>query len=77
MILPAAFINAFLFFALAGIHFYWAAGGEWGGDVAVPSTKSGTKLAQNSTGSYFNILRACIREAFNNKLVKENPLLIF
>lgn len=44
MILPAAFISAFLFFALAGIHFYWAAGGEWGGDVAVPSTKSGTKL---------------------------------
>ncbi len=44
MILSAAFLNAFLFFALAGIHFYWAAGGEWGGDVAVPSTKSGTKL---------------------------------
>ena len=38
-------------------------------------TKSGIKLAQNSANSYFNIFRACIREAFNNKLIRDNPLL--
>lgn len=37
--------------------------------------KSGSRLAQNSCNSYFNIFRASVREAFHTKLIKENPLL--
>lgn len=36
-------------------------------------TKSGTQLSNNSKLSYLMKLRACIREAFNNKLIDDNP----
>ena len=37
-------INALIFFALAVLHFYWAAGGKWGSKAAVPSTVSGVSI---------------------------------
>ena len=36
-------------------------------------TKSGIQLSNNSKLSYLMKLRACIREAFNNKLIDDNP----
>lgn len=36
-------------------------------------TKSGNQLSNNSKLSYLMKLRACIREAFNNKLIDDNP----
>ena len=33
------------------------------------------KLSQNTSLSYFNKVRASLREAYNNKLIKENPTL--
>jgi len=36
-------------------------------------TKSGVQLSNNSKLSYLMKLRACIREAFNNKLIDDNP----
>ena len=34
-----------------------------------------TKLNQNSILSYFNKVRAALREAYNNRMIKENPAL--
>jgi integrase len=36
------------------------------------STK--TRLSQNSASSYFNIFKTAIKEAYNSKLIKNNPL---
>ncbi|MBN8572011.1 MAG: site-specific integrase, partial [Ignavibacteria bacterium] len=36
-------------------------------------TKSNSMLSENSKASYFLKFRACIREAFNNKLIDDNP----
>lgn len=38
-----AVVNAFIFFSLGALHFYWAAGGSWALDAAVPTTLSGQK----------------------------------
>lgn len=36
-------------------------------------TKSETTLSQNSASSYFNKVKACLREAYNNKMIVDNP----
>ena len=36
-------------------------------------TKSETTLKKNSSSSYFNKVKACMREAYNNKLIIDNP----
>lgn len=36
-------------------------------------TPGGTKLSQNSALSYFNKVKACLRQAFEEKLIRENP----
>lgn len=36
-------------------------------------TKSDTALSQNAASSYFNKVKACLREAFNERLINENP----
>lgn len=38
-----------------------------------PLTKSETTLKKNSSSSYFNKVKACMREAYNNKLITDNP----
>ena len=43
-----AWINAFVFFVLALIHFYWATGGKWGIEKAVPATTTGEKVFKPS-----------------------------
>lgn len=35
-----------IFFTLALLHFYWAAGGRWGFDIALPKDNEGNKLMQ-------------------------------
>ncbi|HEX2786623.1 MAG TPA: site-specific integrase [Ignavibacteria bacterium] len=37
-------------------------------------TKSNTDLSDNSKHSYFNKFKACVRQGFEEKLIKENPL---
>jgi hypothetical protein len=48
LILVSAIINFTILITLAGIHFYWAMGGTWGGEVAVPLNPQGKKLFQPS-----------------------------
>jgi hypothetical protein len=35
---------ATIFFLLSAIHFYWAIGGKWGMDIAVPTNSTGKKI---------------------------------
>lgn len=37
-------------------------------------TKSDTNLSQNSKASYFNKLRACINQAYDEKIIQDNPI---
>lgn len=39
-----AIVNSSLLLAISLLHFYWAIGGRWGADAAVPSTTTGKKL---------------------------------
>ncbi|WP_283641652.1 DUF3995 domain-containing protein [Mesonia mobilis] len=38
-----------IFFTLSIIHFYWALGGQWGFESALPSNEQGIKILQPST----------------------------
>jgi hypothetical protein len=51
MLLVLGTLNAFIFFALALLHFYWAAGGRWGVKAAVPSLVSGDSIFSPSTSA--------------------------
>ncbi|MCW5261107.1 DUF3995 domain-containing protein [Verminephrobacter eiseniae] len=46
MKLTAGFIAGATLVPLALIHFYWAFGGAWGKDSAIPSDRKGVKLFQ-------------------------------
>ncbi len=37
-------------------------------------TKSGKNLSTNSASSYFNKLRSCINQAYNDELIQKNPI---
>jgi hypothetical protein len=37
MAVTLSVINAFVFFLISSIHFYWALGGKWGATYAIPS----------------------------------------
>ena len=45
MIIPT-FLNSLIFLSLALLHIYWAAGGKWGREAAVPESKNGKKIFQ-------------------------------
>lgn len=36
--------NTFIFLAISGIHFFWAFGGHWGADAAIPTNKEGKRM---------------------------------
>ena len=38
------------------------------------TTKSGTKLAKNTTSSYFNKVRAALNQAYRDGIVRDNPV---
>lgn len=37
-------LNALILLAIAGIHFFWAFGGRWGADAAIPTSQDGKKM---------------------------------
>lgn len=37
-------INAMILITLSGLHFFWATGGTWGFDNALPTTKEGNRI---------------------------------
>lgn len=39
-----AFILFLIFLFLASMHIYWALGGRWGGDAAIPAKEDSTKV---------------------------------
>lgn len=52
-------INAFILFIISGIHFYWAFGGHWGADAAIPTNKQG-KLMLNSSGNFPSVFATLV-----------------
>jgi len=39
-------LNSLIFLSLAILHIYWASGGKWGREVAIPENKNGKKIFQ-------------------------------
>lgn len=37
-------LNALILLAISGIHFFWAFGGRWGADAAIPTSQDGKKM---------------------------------
>jgi hypothetical protein len=37
-------INTLILLAISGIHFFWAFGGRWGADAAIPTSQDGKKV---------------------------------
>ena len=37
-------INIFILITISGIHFFWAFGGTWGADGAIPTNREGKKM---------------------------------
>ncbi len=46
MIFPLT--NTLILLAISGIHFFWAFGGRWGGDAALPTSQDGKKALSPS-----------------------------
>lgn len=44
MVLVLGSLLVFIFVVLATIHFYWAFGGKWGIDAALPTNKDGIRV---------------------------------
>ena len=44
-----AYLNASIMATLSILHFYWAAGGQWGMALAVPSDEAGNKVLRISS----------------------------
>ncbi len=36
-------LNTLILLAISGIHFFWAFGGRWGADAAIPTSRDGKK----------------------------------
>ncbi len=36
--------NTFILLAISGIHFFWAFGGRWGADAAIPTSQDGKTM---------------------------------
>lgn len=49
MVLILGSLLAFIFLLLSAIHFYWAFGGKWGIDSALPSNGDGAKVLKPKT----------------------------
>jgi len=49
MIVPLATILAIIFGFLSALHFYWAFGGKWGIDSAIPTTDQSVKTLRPPT----------------------------
>lgn len=39
-----ALLNTLILLAISGIHFFWAFGGRWGADAAIPTNQDGKKM---------------------------------
>lgn len=82
LILVSAIINFTILITLAGIHFYWAMGGTWGGEVAVPLNLEGKKLFQPSALSCVVVaiglvIFSCIELGYVQLLLRQVPTYIF
>lgn len=55
MILFLLTINTLIFTALSALHIYWAAGGKWGMENAVPQRADGAKAMQPGKAITFGV----------------------
>lgn len=42
-------LNTLILLAISGIHFFWAFGGRWGADAAIPTSQEGKKTLSPNT----------------------------
>ena len=50
MIIPTL-LNSLILLSLAFLHIYWASGGKWGREVAIPEHRNGKKVFHPGIGS--------------------------
>jgi hypothetical protein len=48
-----AITNTLILFAISGIHFFWAFGGRWGSNAALPTSQDGKKALSPSVFATF------------------------
>lgn len=41
-------INTIILLAISGLHFFWAFGGRWGADAAIPTNREGKRMLKSS-----------------------------
>ena len=51
--------NILILLAISGIHFFWAFGGKWGADGAIPTNREGKKML-NSSGNFPSVFATLI-----------------
>lgn len=82
MLIFLTFLNSLIFIILSLLHIYWAFGGLWGKDQAVPTGKSGQKLFVPSVLSTLIVAVGLLIFALCNLSIKFsavlplNPLLL-
>lgn len=82
MLIFLTFLNSLIFIILSLLHIYWASGGLWGKDQAVPTGKSGQKLFVPSVLSTLIVAVGLLIFALCNLSIKFsavlplNPLLL-
>lgn len=75
MLIFLTLLNSFLFIILSLLHIYWAFGGLWGKDLAVPTGKSGQKLFVPSVLSTLVVAVGLLIFALGNLSIKFLPVL--
>lgn len=51
--------NTLILLTISGIHFFWAFGGKWGADAAIPTNQEGKKML-NSAGNFPSVFATLI-----------------
>ncbi|RAJ32236.1 DUF3995 domain-containing protein [Pedobacter cryoconitis] len=75
MLILLTSLNSLLFIILSLLHIYWAFGGVWGKDLAVPTGKSGQKLFVPSVLSTLIVAIGLLIFALGNLSIQFAPIL--
>lgn len=75
MLIFLTFLNSLIFIILSLLHIYWAFGGLWGKDLAVPTGKTGQKLFVPSVRSTLIVAVGLLIFALCNLSIKFSPVL--
>ncbi len=59
-----ALTNTFILLAISGIHFFWAFGGRWGADAAIPTNEEGKTMLSPDIFATLIVALAILAMAF-------------